>query len=42
MYYGKLYRMVTCLMVDCAFIAFALILGMISLKKTDQLKEMLD
>jgi hypothetical protein len=34
--------MVTCLLVDCTFIAFALIFGMISLKTTEQLKEMID
>jgi len=34
--------MVTSLLLDCVFITFSLVFGMISLKTTDQLRELLD
>lgn len=37
-----IHSMVTCLLVDCIFITFSLIIGMYSLKTTEQLKEQLD
>lgn len=34
--------MITSLLIDCIVIAFSLIIGMVSLKTTQQLKEQLD
>jgi hypothetical protein len=34
--------MITCLLLDCAVITGSLVLGMVSLKTTQQLKEQLD
>ena len=36
------FRGLYCLLVDCVMIAFALVLGMVSLKITPQLKEIFD